>query len=113
MNHYGRLAMSHTRNHRPRAFSQIQDLERHFGEVGERIQAAVTALRDQITGRQQPGETLLEYRRRAHQALWTAEETVLDDLAWLPAEPKAREETDPDLAAYRRQLAVASRITNS
>lgn len=113
MNHYGRMAMEYTRTHRPRAFSSIADPARHFGELGEQIQAAVTAARDEILGRQRTGESIEEFRTRAHQTLRTAEEIVLTDLVWLPPEPTAEtQEPDAALDSYYRRLDEIAEATN-
>ena len=50
MNHYGQLALDHSRNHRPVAYSQIPDPDEFFAEAGEEIAAAITESRDQILG---------------------------------------------------------------
>ena len=105
VNHYGRMAMEHTRRHLPRAFSAIADPIRHFADLGEEVQAAVTSARDKILGRQRTDETIAEFRDRSHQAMRTAEEIVLTELVWLPPEPTT-EQPDPDegLAGHYRRL---------
>lgn len=56
MNHYGQLALDHSRRHRPRAYSETQDPIRFYGEAGEAIQAEVTRLRDEILGPRCPAK---------------------------------------------------------
>lgn len=105
VNHYGRMAMNHCRTQRPFAFATIQEPIRHFTALGEQVQTAVTAARDEILGKQQAGETLDAYQSRSHQAIRMAEEVVLADLVWLPPEPTATEpEPDPILTDHYRRL---------
>lgn len=112
MNHYGRMAMDHCRMQRPGAYAAIEDPVRHFTALGEQIQAAVTAARDEILGNRRPHESLEEYRSRGHQAMRTAEETVLADLVWLPPEPEGTQiETDELLADHYGRLAEIEEAT--
>ena len=60
----------------------------------------MTDLRDELLGPTHPNESPQHYQQRGSQALRTAEEVVLSDLEWLPAEPDPEGESDPDLEAY-------------
>lgn len=112
VNQYGRMAMDHCRTQRPRAFAEIQDRIGHFTALGEQIQAAVTAARDEILGSRMPQESLDDYRSRSLQAIRVAEETVLADLVWLPAEPtETPVEPDQLLSDHYRRLQEIDEVT--
>lgn len=114
MNHYGQLALDHSRNHRPVAYSQIPDPDGFFAEAGEEIGAAIIETRDQILGPPRAHEDLESYRRRGYQALATAEELVLADHFLFQSETTATEDfhEDPDLAARYRLLDEINRVIN-
>lgn len=101
MNHYGQLALDHSRNHRPVAYSQIPDPDEFFAEAGEEIAAAIT-------------ETRESYRRRGYQALVTAEELVLADHFLFQPETTTAEDFDdnPDLVDRYRLLDEINRVIN-
>ena len=118
MNHYGRLALEHNRNHRPDAYSQISDPARFFHEAGETIQAEVTRRRDEILGPPRDDETLEDYRLRSYQALATAEElTLADHHLFQPETDSEAEQTDgeddPDLERHYRHLSEINRALHS
>ena len=108
MNHYGHLALEHSRRHRPQAYAAISDPTTHFTEIGEEVQAAVTQLRDRLLGPPPPNESPYHYQRRGFQALRTAEEVVLADQVWLEPEPEPEGEPDPQLEAYYANLQTIS-----
>lgn len=101
VNHYGQLAMEHWRAHRPDALASLTDPSTYFQRLGEDIQAAITSLRDELLV-QVGNTTMADIHWRARRAQATAEEVVLAELLWRPAEPAASE---PDLLLdehYRR-----------
>lgn len=112
MNRYGQMALDYQRTNRPAEFRTIRDPQRFFTAAGEEIATAIAAMRDQIVGPRRPGETAEAFSRRSSQASATAEELVLRDHHLLTASPESEtDETtpdDPDLAAYRRDLAAAN-----
>lgn len=113
MNHYGRMAMDHSRLNRPLAFSSIIDPIRHYTELGEQVQAAITAAREEILGQRRESETIGGFRARSQQALRTAKETVLAELVWLPPEPMSEKpELDEALSDHRRRLEEIAEATN-
>lgn len=119
MNRYGQLALDHSRNHRPAAYSQIPDPDDFFAEAGETIATAISDLRDQILGPPRPGEDLGAYRHRGYQAWSTAEEIVLTDHHLLQPETTETTETadedwedDPELADRYRLLAEINQIVS-
>lgn len=116
MNPYGRLALDHSRRHRPHAYSQIPDPDRFFDQAGEEIGAEVTALRDEILGPPRPDENPEVYRLRSYQALTTAEEvTLADHHLFQPEEAMEPEDwaDDPDLERHYRHLAEINQAINT
>jgi hypothetical protein len=116
MNRYGQMALDHSRQHRPDAFSQIPDPAGFFDQAGNEIAAAVSRLRDEILGPPQAGETPEEYRRRSYQALATAEELTLADHPLFQPAPSGETEDwsdDPDLARRYRDLAEINQAINT
>lgn len=116
MNRYGQMALEHSRQHRPDAYSQIPDPAEFFDEEGEEIAATVTRLRDEILGAPKPGETLEEYRLRSYQALATAEELTLADHPLFQPDPSTETEDwsdDPDLARHYQDLAEVNEAINT
>jgi len=109
MNRYGRMALDHSRQHRPKAFSTIEDPASHFARLGAEIEEAIGTLRDRLVGSQAPGESPEEFRLRSYQARRQAEEVVLATLAFAEPEPTTTAEDDQTLA-YRRDLERASRV---
>jgi hypothetical protein len=112
MNRYGQMALDYQRENLPAEFVTIPDSERFFTTAGEEIAASVGAVRDQILGLRQAGESAEEFRHRSSQASATAEELVLADHHLLTGESRSETEEpaadDPELAAYQRDLAEAN-----
>lgn len=113
VNHYGRMAMDHSRLNRSLAFSSIADPIRHYTELGNQVQSAITAAREEILDQRGESETIEAFRARSLQALRTAEETVLAELVWLPAQPMSEKpELDEVLSRHRRRLQDISEAAN-
>lgn len=114
MNHYGQLALEHTRRHRPQAYAAIPDPTRHFAALGDEVQASVSEMRDRLLGPPPPNESAYHYQQRGYQALRTAEEVVLADQVWLDPErePELDLQSDPQLATHYRSLQVMSEALN-
>lgn len=112
MNRYGQMALDYQRTNLPAEFRTIRDPERFFTVAGEEIAASIGAMRHQILGARWPGETAEEFSRRSSQASASAEELVLADHHLLTASPESETDDptpdDPNLAAYRRDLAAAN-----
>lgn len=116
MNRYGQMALDHSREHRPDAFSQIRHPDVFFAEAGEAIAAEVTRLRDQILGPPRPDESPETYRLRCYQALAAAEELTLADHHLFQPEPSEATEDwsdDPDLARRYQALAEINQAINT
>ena len=80
MNRYGQQAHDHYRDHRPTELIRITDPVRHFTQIGEQAQTAITDLRDQILGPPTATENPEHYRHRSYQALRQAEEIVMAEI---------------------------------
>jgi len=107
MNRYAQIALDQHRRHRPLEHSRIENPTRFFTEIGDQIQADVTAHRDQVLGPPRPGETIEDYRIRSHQALRAAEELVLADHPLLQPETETgSDRDDPSLTRSLRTLAT-------
>lgn len=109
MNRYGRMAYDHSRQHRPTAFASLSDPTAYFTRMGEEVATQITQLRDELLGPPQPDETLEGYRHRSYQAQRQAEELVLTETVWFPAEETATPAEDDEILSYRAQLASMSR----
>lgn len=108
MNRYGRLAYDHTSQHRPKSFASMTDPIGHFSRLGEEVEGRITQLRDQLLGRQRPGESLEDYRQRSHQACRQAEEVILTEEVWSEPEETTGDEDDEQTSEYRSQMALIS-----
>ena len=109
MNRYGRMAFDHARHHRPAAFAALNNPTAFFTTLGEEAASEISRLRDELTGQQLQEETVEGDRRRSYQAQCTAEELVLAEAVWLPAETNTMEPEDEDVLAYRARLAGLSK----
>lgn len=109
MNHYGRLALEFSQQHRPTALAAIPDPDAYFARSGEEIAAEVTRLRDEILGPARRGEGPDALRIRSSQAQAAAAEVVLRQHPLFQPEevdPETEDWTeDPDLDRYYQRLA--------
>lgn len=112
MNRYGRMALDHTRQHRPKNFASMVDPVSYFSRLGAEIEGRITQLRDRVLDGQGTAETLEDYRQRSYQAQRQAEEIVLAEMVWTEPEPTTEPEDD-QILSYRSQLATASRTLAS
>ncbi|MGH9188678.1 MAG: hypothetical protein ACRD0Q_01375 [Acidimicrobiales bacterium] len=98
MNRYGARALSHMREHCPNRFRAISHPDVYFTTLGDRIAEEVFALEEALSGQEPDGETMEAKVGRKNMARAMAEERVLSELAWLPAESgheTATDETEP------------------
>ena len=79
MNKYGHMAMRHWQKTDPDRYRQIPDSDREafFSELGERAEAEIQQLEDQLAGPDPPEESYLEKVGRLNMARLQAEERVL------------------------------------
>ena len=84
MNRYGRLARDHWKSTDPGRFSQIQDPEEFFSDLGETVEFQIQDLQLHLAGPDPATpEHGLEKVGRLNMARLQAEEVVLADLVWL------------------------------
>ncbi len=98
MNRYGRLARDHWKSTDPGRFSQIQDPDEFFSDLGETVEFQIQDLQLHLAGPDPATpEQGLEKVGRLNMARMQAEEAVLADLVWLspPPEEEAMESENP------------------
>jgi len=77
MNRYGTQAMEHWKTHLSERYSQIEDPDKYFSNLGEEIEEEIENLSLDITGDDPPNENYLTKLGRLNEARLTAETTVL------------------------------------
>ena len=108
MNRYGRQAHDHYRHHRPADLAEMNDPVRHFTEIGDQAQTAITKLRDQILGHPAQTENLEDFRQRSYQALRQAEEIVMAEILT----PSGPDESGPTSSATGTEAQRRLRLVN-
>lgn len=93
MNRYGQIAMKHWQRWLPTRYSQIENPQRFFQDLGRQIEDQVLDLTPQIERRQQPSPDYLTRVGQLNMAQKVAEERVLADLAYLQPEDQAEEDS--------------------
>ncbi len=63
LNQYGRQAMQHWQRIDPERYARIEDPQSFFSDLGNQAAAQILELSDSFAGRDQPGETYLDYAR--------------------------------------------------
>ncbi|MBP2436942.1 hypothetical protein [Microbacterium amylolyticum] len=86
MNQYGQLAMSHWQTHAPQRYAEIDNPTTFFEMLGEQAMEQITSLAAKLEGTDRETEGYLEKVGRLNAARKQAEEIVLSDLVWIPAE---------------------------
>ncbi len=103
MNRYGRLARDHWKSTDPGRYSQIQDPDEFFSDLGETAESQIQDLQLHLAGPDPVvPENTLDKVGRLNMARLQAEEVVLADLVWLP--PPEDEETMESENPSRRYL---------
>ena len=97
MNRYGALAMSHWQTWRPSAYAQIEDPSRFFTELGEQVELEIQA-REDATRTAPPTGDYLSSVGHLNMTRQMAEEAVLAELVFLPAEQSTVEDPEMDQA---------------
>jgi hypothetical protein len=88
MNSYGMKARKHWEQWRPRQYSQLENPDNFFSELGEEISQRVTELSQALAGSDRPGEGFMAKAARLNMARFDAEAAVLRELALLEPEPE-------------------------
>ena len=104
MNRYAQTALTYYQEFLPTRYSQIEDPESFFQDLGQQIQSQVVALTPQIAGADPDRETYLEKVGRLNAAQRQAEEIVLKDLVYSQAPENEPEDLDEETAAYYGDL---------
>lgn len=88
MNSYGMKARKHWEQWRPMQYSQLENPDNFFSELGEEISQRVAELSQALAGSDRPGEGFLAKVGRLNMARFDAEATVLREMALLEPEPE-------------------------
>jgi hypothetical protein len=95
---YEARARRHWETFLPDATAKLDDPEEHFRALGARVEGLVTELAEQLATRETPkGATEQEKVATREWAYRTAEEVVLQDEVYLPAEPDAADNELPPM----------------
>jgi hypothetical protein len=84
MNHYGALALKHWQRERPAELAAIEDPDRFFTELGERVAAEIDRRSQALEGPM--SEDFLANLGMLNEARATAESDVLRELVFTEAE---------------------------
>jgi len=77
MNRYGTQAMEHWKKHLSERYSQIEDPDKHFSNLGEEIEEEIESLSLEIAGDDPPNENYLAKLGRLNEARLSAESAIL------------------------------------
>lgn len=89
MNQYGQQAMDHWRKHRPQAFSQLENPEQYFEDLGQEAVDQLAQLKQEIllkSGEMGKTDDYLSNLQMHERARKQAEEVILNQLILLPPE---------------------------
>ena len=89
MNHYGEMARAHWARWLPSQYAAIQSKESFFSDLGNRAEARIDELADELAGDDVPGESYLGKVGRLGEARHRAEQIVLAEMILLEPEPEA------------------------
>jgi len=95
LDRYARMAHDHMRTYLPGRFSQIDDPEAYFTDLGAQVSDQVEEMWAAMTAQAPPEEGFLERAGRFNRSWMAAEEVVLADLVWLT--PEVWDPEDPDV----------------
>ena len=86
MNQYGTQAKKHWQKYLPMRYSQLNDPDSFFSDLGEQIAERVQSLMEDLAGEDPPGESYLDKLGRLNMARRDAEADVLREMALLDPE---------------------------
>lgn len=87
---YARAAEQHWKTYRPKAYAKIADPEKFFQKIGRRAEAEVETLTESFLDEARPlSMDSLEREGQINQARARAEEIVLPEWVYPPAETRA------------------------
>ncbi|MEI2279572.1 TnpV protein [Paenarthrobacter ilicis] len=110
MNKYGRQAQESWRAASPTRYSQIQNPDEFFTNLGEQAQEQVDELQIKLAGPDPKGEGYLEKVGRLNAARNQAEEIVRYELLSPPETEDEDENVNPELQRYLNSMAEAEEL---
>ncbi|WP_284986824.1 TnpV protein [Arthrobacter sp. fls2-241-R2A-172] len=110
MNKYGRQAQEAWKTASPTQYSQIQNPDEFFTNLGEQAQEQVDELQIKIAGPDPKGEGYLEKVGRLNAARNQAEEIVRYELLSPPETEEEDENVNPELQRYLNSMAEAEEL---
>ena len=110
MNKYGRQAQEAWKTASPTQYSQIQNPDEFFTNLGEQAQEQVDELQIKLAGPDPKGEGYLEKVGRLNAARNQAEEIVRYELLSPPETEDEDENVNPELQRYLNSMAEAEEL---
>ena len=110
MNKYGRQAQEAWKTASPTQYSQIQNPDEFFTNLGEQAQEQVDELQIKLAGPDPIGEGYLEKVGRLNAARNQAEEIVRYELLSPPETEDEDENVNPELQRYLNSMAEAEEL---
>jgi hypothetical protein len=110
VNKYGRQAQESWRAASPTRYSQIQNPDEFFTNLGEQAQEQVDELQIKLAGPDPKGEGYLEKVGRLNAARNQAEEIVRYELLSPPETEDEDENVNPELQRYLNSMAEAEEL---
>lgn len=104
MNRYATTARNYFRDYLPTRYSQIENPEEYFQELGQQIQDRIVDLTPGLAGPDPAGETYLEKVGRLNAAKQQAEERVMADLVYSQTPENESEDLPEETADYYGDL---------
>lgn len=104
MNRYAKTALDYFRDYLPTRYSQIEDPERYFEELGQQIQFEITELTPRLAGEDLKGEGFLAKVGRLKAAEKQATERVMAELVYSQAPENEQENLPEETAEYYGDL---------
>lgn len=99
-NHYGTLARDHMARWLPRRFAAIPDPDRYFQLLGERIEAEIATLQQQVLESLPANGPWIERAGQARMSRLMAEDQVLAELVYLTPETDPTEPSTDSTGAW-------------
>lgn len=104
MNRYGATARNYFRDYLPTRYSQIENPEEFFQDLGQQIQDQIVDLTPELAGEDPAGESYLEKVGRLNAASTQAEELVMADLVYSQTPENDSEELPEETANHYGDL---------
>lgn len=97
MNTHGRHAMDTMKNHDPKSFSEIEDPETYFSNLGVQIQEQIWTVTEALLPQREEGQTPMEFIGLSNMAKVRARGKVYQEMIYdlLPPEEDDSEDSTP------------------